>query len=1014
MQETIEELSNKMAELQTSCEELRRHNEELISTQKTLEDERIKYRELFEFFPDGYIVTDSHGTIKQANLAAISLFNIEKAEIIGKHFIDFITEKDRSDFLSNLSKLDIHEKIIQWQLQIQPLNKPPFFTDTIVTCTRKDNKISLHWLIRDITKTKRSEQEIINGERKYRNIVDTILEGLWRVDSEGKTIFINNQLANMLGYSTDEILNKPFFDFVDQSFREQAYQFFERRKQGFKDSYDTCFNRKDGSTLWAKVSAIPIFNDEKHQFMGALGLLTDISDYKSTEQSLQRSINEWYTTFDAISDVICILDKDGRITKCNKSTLTKYFKRPIDELIGKTCEEICPDLKDMISSVYKTKKRQTHISEIDDEWYHSAIDPIFDDHRNFIGGVHIIRDITKYRKAQQKITDIKNCYESILEGMINGVLLTNKDDLIIYSNKNIERSLDLTPEEIKNVNILECCPEETVKPLKNYYYYSKKTLEPRYYDSELVTTIKGNKYYQSGWIIPLIKIKDKNKEFNGMICIFYDVTERKLFQDKIKEAEEKWKSYTENSNEYIFTTDLDVKIQFANRTFPGIKTKEQFIGTSFYSHIPEKLILYIKTILEKIIDTKNPNSFQIYYKDPEGCKYYFETHASPIIKDDFVTGLILSSIDITERKKVEDQLRESEERYRTIVEYSNDLIWTSDIDGNFTFCNKRAEKLVGYTLEELKGKKFTSFIIEEDQSKVIDIFHNVIIGQPREYETTVTNRYGKKITIAVNKAPIYSKGKIIGTSAFGRDITEQKKAEENLLKTTKELERSNKELEQFAYVASHDLQEPLRTISSLTELLAHRYKGKFDPDADKFINYIISGTKRMQEMINDLLALSRIGTKGKEFLPTNLEDVFEKVIANLHTLIVKNNASITIDKMPIIDADEYQLVQLFQNLIDNAIKFRKKDLCPEIYISSKKVVNEWIFSVKDNGIGIDPKNFYKLFVIFQRLHSREEYEGTGIGLALCKKIVTRHGGRIWIESKPGEGSTFYFSIPIRN
>jgi len=242
-----------------------------------------------------------------------------------------------------------------------------------------------------------------------------------------------------------------------------------------------------------------------------------------------------------------------------------------------------------------------------------------------------------------------------------------------------------------------------------------------------------------------------------------------------------------------------------------------------------------------------------------------------------------------------------------------------------------------------------------------------------------------------------------------KELTARKQAEKKLQRTVAELERSNAELERFAYVASHDLQEPLRMVASYTQLLEKRYKDKLDADANEFINYAVDGAKRMQQLINDLLTYSRVGTRGKPLEPTDCGAVFNAAVANLDAAIRDNGAEVTCDTLPAVMADEGQLVQLFQNLIDNGIKFRGEG-SPCIHISAEQNGNQWVFSVQDNGIGIDPQYFERLFIVFQRLHGAE-YPGTGIGLSISKKIVERHGGRIWLESQPGKGSTVYFTIP---
>jgi len=243
------------------------------------------------------------------------------------------------------------------------------------------------------------------------------------------------------------------------------------------------------------------------------------------------------------------------------------------------------------------------------------------------------------------------------------------------------------------------------------------------------------------------------------------------------------------------------------------------------------------------------------------------------------------------------------------------------------------------------------------------------------------------------------------------DITERKTAEETLKLKLEELTISNAELEQFAYVSSHDLQEPLRMITSCLQLLQRKYQGNLDAKADMYIHFVVDGASRMQNMINALLEFSRVSTRNRESEPTNCKFILNQVLSNLKLMIRDNKATISHDPLPEVIADSTQLGQVFQNLIFNGIKFHREE-APKIHISAEIKASEWVFSVQDNGIGIDPKYSERIFEIFKRLHNGEEYSGTGIGLAICKKIVERHGGRIWVESELGKGSTIYFTLPI--
>jgi signal transduction histidine kinase len=242
------------------------------------------------------------------------------------------------------------------------------------------------------------------------------------------------------------------------------------------------------------------------------------------------------------------------------------------------------------------------------------------------------------------------------------------------------------------------------------------------------------------------------------------------------------------------------------------------------------------------------------------------------------------------------------------------------------------------------------------------------------------------------------------------EISKSEETEKALQLTLSDLERSNNELQQFAYVASHDLQEPLRMIASYIQLLERRYRNRLDKDADDFIAFAVDGAKRMQRLINDILRLSRLGTQAKSMETTHCETVLQQALSNLRSSVEDCGAQVTYDPLPVTTADPTQLVQLLQNIIGNAIKFRGKD-DPHIHVSAQAKGNEWLLSVSDNGIGIDPEHSDRIFGIFQRLHGRGEYSGTGIGLAICRKIVEGHGGKIWVQSEPGKGATFFFTLP---
>jgi PAS domain S-box-containing protein len=373
--------------------------------------------------------------------------------------------------------------------------------------------------------------------------------------------------------------------------------------------------------------------------------------------------------------------------------------------------------------------------------------------------------------------------------------------------------------------------------------------------------------------------------------------------------------------------------------------------------------------------------------------------------------------DITGRRRAEQALFESEEKYRLIADNSNDWIYWIKPDRNFRYVSPSCKRITGFTHLDFMTNPhlFTEIVHPEDRERIethTEENRDETIAEPLEYR--IITKAGVVRWISHSCAPLYSTdGKSIGRRGTNRDITDRKRAEVELHRTLEELKASNTELEQFAYVASHDLQEPLRGIAGLAQLLQQRYHGQLDSQADEFIDLIVDGTQRMQTLINDLLAYSRIGRRGEVIQPTDTEEALMATMKNLDVAIREYGARITHESLPTVKADATQLIQLFQNLIGNAIKFRS-ERPPEIHIGVTDAGDFWQFSVHDNGIGIEPQYFERVFQVFQRLHTRREYKGTGIGLAICKKIIERHRGKIWVESEPGVGATFYFTLPKGN
>ena len=372
------------------------------------------------------------------------------------------------------------------------------------------------------------------------------------------------------------------------------------------------------------------------------------------------------------------------------------------------------------------------------------------------------------------------------------------------------------------------------------------------------------------------------------------------------------------------------------------------------------------------------------------------------------------------RREAEEAMRESEERFRSLTELGSDWYWEQDAEFRFTSLSRGIEAAIGVAASDFIGKRrWDADVVGVSDADWEGHKATLAARQPfRDFEYGRRDARGRIAWLTASGEPMFdANGGFRGYRGVARNVTRRKanearirEAHDELEKKARELARSNEELQQFAYVASHDLQEPLRMISSYTQLIARRYGDRLDGDAREFMGFIVDGAARMKQLIEDLLAYSRVGTRGRELQPTESAAALSKALVNLRAAQEASGASVTHGELPVILADGQQVTQLFQNLIGNAMKFRAEEP-PKIHVACEERPDLWVFTVRDNGIGLDPQYSDRIFMMFQRLHTKAEYPGTGIGLAICKKIVDRHGGRIWVESQPGKGCTFGFTIP---
>jgi len=495
-----------------------------------------------------------------------------------------------------------------------------------------------------------------------------------------------------------------------------------------------------------------------------------------------------------------------------------------------------------------------------------------------------------------------------------------------------------------------------------------------------------------------------------------DIPARKRPEEALRQANAYNRSLLEASLDPLVTIGPDGKITDVNAATEAVTgcDRATLIGTDFSDYFTDRE--RARAGYQQVFREGFVRDYPLELRHRDGRITSVLYNAS-VYRDENgnVVGVFAAARDITKRKHAEEALRQSEQRFSSMLEAVRDYaIIFLELDGSVASWNQGAERIKGYRAEEIVGQNFSRFYTPADIANgKPDHELQVAASEGRfEDEDWRVRKGGSQFWANVVITALRdASGKVNGFVKITRDLTARKQAEDEIRRYAEDLKRSNQELEHFAYVASHDLQEPLRTVSSFSQLLARRYQGKLDADADEFITFVVEGATRMQTLINDLLAFSRIGTRGNPFAAVDSGEILQAAGENLEVAIAESGAVITNDPLPALVADQTQLTQLFQNLFSNAIKFRRPEEAPRIHVSAERQDGAWRFGVRDNGIGIDPQYFDRIFIIFQRLHGREEYSGTGIGLAICKKIVERHGGRMWVESEPGTGSTFHFTIP---
>ncbi|HYM06749.1 MAG TPA: PAS domain S-box protein [Terriglobales bacterium] len=746
------------------------------------------------------------------------------------------------------------------------------------------------------------------------------------------------------------------------------------------------------------------------------------------EAHLAQMENRYRGLLEAAPDAMVVVNQGGEIVLLNVQA-EKQFGYRRDELVGQKVKNIIPQgfaerliadgtrsaaeaLAQQIGTGIELSARRKDGSEFPIEIMLSPLESA-----EGILVTAAIRDISVRKNAETHLAQMEGRYRGLLEAAPDAMVVVNQSGDIVLLNVQAEKQFGYRRDELVGQKVKNIIPQGFAERL--IADGTRTAAEALAQQIGTGIELSGRRKDGSEFPIEIMLSPLESAEGTLVTAAIRDISVRKAADKHLAQMEGRYRGLLEAAPDAMVVVKPGGEIVLLN-----VQAEKQFgyrrdelLGKKVKSIIPEgfaeRLIADGTRTPAEALAQQIGTGLELLGRRKDGTEFPIEIMLSPL---ESAEGILVTAAirDISVRKTADEHLAQMEGRYRGLLEAAPDAMVVVNQAGEIVLLNVQAEKQFGYRRDELVGQEVKNIIPEGFAERLIaDALRSPEDALAQQIGTGIEliarHKNGSDFPIELMLSPLESAEGILVTAAI-RDISTRKKAELHLLRKMEELNRSNEELGQFAYIASHDLQEPLRMVASYTQLLSRRYKGKLDKDADEFIAFAVDGASRMQRLIQDLLAYSRVGTKGKDLVDTSSEEALRRALINLRGAIEESGALVTHDPLPEVLADETQLIQLFQNLVGNAIKYQGPGI-PQVHISAvPQGEKEWVFSVRDNGLGIDSQYFEKIFGMFQRLHKREEFAGTGIGLAICKKIVERHGGSISVESQPGQGSTFRFAL----
>jgi PAS domain S-box-containing protein len=1018
-------------------------------TERKLAEEALrtseeKWRGLFEILPVGVSIVDSNHLASDTNPALAQILELTPEGLLNGEYTR--RKYFRSDFTLMApeeypSVRAVKEQKIIRNVEIGVEKEDGAIIWTSVSATPLFSGTSSVTVTADITERKRAEMALSENERAKTELLEKLNDaqhfasiGSWEWDLSNEHVWWSDETYHIFGVRPGVFT--PSFEangkFVHPDDFERYGQVFEHSLQsGEPLALDIRLVTDDGTLKYCDVKGKVIYGDSG-QPLRFLGTIMDITERKLVEQALYENENKYRTLVQNMQVGMVAHGPDTSVLFSN-SMASQLLGLSLDQMLGKTAVDpawhfVQEDGTRMPLDEYPVNRAL------------AANQPV----RNLVLGIiHPDREIPTWVQCDAyQVQDVDGKVQQVVVTFLDVSERKRAEDALRVSEQKFRQAFDTSPIAISISRIKGGGFVSVNRSFERFTGYSEaevlgKTAEelnfwrsPEVHQA-LISDLRNKgemRDYETAiltrrgeiYCLMSASIIDINGEPH-ILTMTVDITERKQAEDALRKSQMQLQAIMDYSPALISIKDLDGNIILANRSLSILDAPplNELIGRSVFDIFPREVAEALWNNDLAALQANAPLQSEEVVRHKDGAWHTYWTVKFPIyLQSDQPFGICAISNDITERKQAEDALRESEAFITTVLDNLPVGIAVNSVDPavTFNYMNDNFPKFYRTTREKLADPDIFWNAVYEDaafretiKKRILD---DLASGDPERmvWMDVPITRKGESISfITARNIPIPGKPLMISTIW---DVTERKQAQEQLLRTLEELRRSNTELEQFAYVASHDLQEPLRAVAGMVQLLQQRYKGQLDVRADEYIGLAVEGATRMQTLINDLLAYSRVERRGSPIKPVDANEALVSALRNLGTAIREQGATITNGDLPTLDADATQLAQVFQNLIGNAIKFHS-ERPPQIRVEARDIGEAWQFSVSDNGIGIEPQYYERIFLVFQRLHTRRDYPGTGIGLSICKKIVERHGGRIWIESTPGQGTTFHFTIPHR-